>query len=112
CELAPDARPCARTLAPVAFGGRFRALLDALAATQAGMAVATLPDPTGVAALRRAAGDVTSCRAADGTTRPVAADDLLSIDLAPDRLPTPPCSKVLNGAERAQVRSKVSEFKD
>src|SRR5439155_1396732 len=89
-DMATDTNPGAVTLTPQEFGGRFRALLDALADTQAGMAVANLPDPTGIAALRRAAGEVASCRAADGTTQPVAADDLLSIDLAPDRLPTPP----------------------
>ena len=111
-DMATDTNPGAVTLTPQEFGGRFRALLDALADTQAGMAVANLPDPTGIAALRRAAGEVASCRAADGTTQPVAADDLLSIDLAPDRLLTPPCSKVLNGAERAQVRTKVSAFND
>src|SRR5439155_25583390 len=88
------------------------ALLDALADTQAGMAVANLPDPTGIAALRRAAGDVTSCRRADGTTASVAADDLLSIDLPPERLPTPPCSKVPNAAEPAPLRAKVSAFND
>src|SRR5205823_1898062 len=79
-DMATDTNPGAVTLTPQEFGGRFRALLDALADTQAGMAVANLPDPTGIAALRRAAGEVASCRAADGTTQPVAADDLLSID--------------------------------
>jgi len=111
-DMATDTNPGAVTLTPQEFGGRFRALLDALADTQAGMAVANLPDPTGIAALRRAAGDVTDCRRADGATEPVAPDDLLSIDLAPDRLPTPPCSRVLNAEERAQVRAKVSAFND
>jgi hypothetical protein len=111
-DMATDTNPGAVTLTPQVFGGRFHALLDALADTQAGMAVANLPDPTGIAALRRAAGDVTSCRHADGTTEPVAADDLLSIDLAPDRLPTPACARVLNAEERAQVRAQVSAFND
>jgi len=111
-DMATDTNPGAVTLTPQEFGGRFHALLDALADTQAGMAVANLPDPTGIAALRRAAGDVTGCRRADGATVPVAADDLLSIDLAPDRLPTPPCARVLSAEERAQVRAKVSAFND
>src|SRR5439155_137598 len=79
-DMATDTNPGAVTLTPQEFGGRFRTLLEALADTQAGMAVANLPDPTGIAALRRAAGDVTGCRRADGATEPVAADDLLSID--------------------------------
>ena len=111
-DMATSTNPDAVTLTAAEFGSRFHALLDALADTQAGMAVANLPDPTGIAALRRAAGDVTSCRAADGTTQPVAADDLLSIDLDRSQLPTPPCSKVLNAAERAQVRAKVGAFND
>ena len=111
-DMATDTSPGAVTLTAGEFGGRFRALLDALADTQADMAVANLPDPTAIAALRRAAGDVTSCRATDGTTEPVAADDLLSIDLSPDRLPTPPCAKVLDAAERVQVRARVSAFND
>ena len=111
-DMATSTNPGAVTLTPDEFGSRFHALLDALADTRAGMAVANLPDPTGIAALRPAAGDVTSCHAADGTTQPVAADDLLSIDLDRNQLPTPPCSKVLNATERAQVRAKVSAFND
>ena len=61
-EMATSTNPGALTVTPAEFGSRFRALLDALADTQAGMAVANLPDPTGIAALRRAAGEVTSCR--------------------------------------------------
>src|SRR5262249_36337075 len=68
------------------------------------------PDPTGIAALRRAAGEVTSCRASDGTIQPVAADDLLSIDLDPALLPTPPCAKVLDASERAAARATVDAF--
>src|SRR5207245_6015671 len=75
-DMATDTNPGAVTLTAQEFGGRFRALLDALADTQAGMAVANLPDPTGIAALRRAAGNVTGCRRADGATEPAAADDL------------------------------------
>jgi len=111
-DMATSTNPGAVTLTPDEFGSRFHVLLDALADTRAGMAVANLPDPTGIAALRPAAGDVTSCHAADGTTQPVAADDLLSIDLDRNQLPTPPCSKVLNAAERAQVRAKVTAFND
>src|SRR5205809_25831 len=74
-DMATDTSPGAVTLTPQEFGGRIRVLLDALVDTQAGMAFANLPDPTGIAALRRAAGEVASCRAADGTTQPVAADD-------------------------------------
>ncbi len=74
------------------------------------MAVANLPDPTAIAALRRAAGEVTQCHTADGTIEPVAADDLLSIDLDRSQLPTPPCGKVLNADERAQIRAKVMAF--
>jgi hypothetical protein len=106
-DMATDTNPDAVTLTPVKFGGRFHALLDALADTRAGMAVANLPDPTGIAALRRAGDALTSCRRVDGTTAPVAADDLLSIDLDPAQLPTPPCSRVMDGAERAAVRAKV-----
>ena len=109
-EMATSTNPGAVTVTPAEFGSRFRRLLDALADTQTGMAVANLPDPTGIAALRRAAGEVTSCRTPGGTTQPVAADDLLSIDLDPAQLPTPPCSKVLDSAEQANVRASVSAF--
>jgi len=61
------------TLDPEELGRRFRTLLDALADTDAGMAVANLPDPTRIAALRRAEGEVTSCRNPDGKTEPDAA---------------------------------------
>jgi len=53
---------------------------------------------------------VTSCRTAAGATRPVAPDDLLSIDLDPAQLPIPPCTRVLDAGERAQVRTRVSAF--
>src|SRR5881296_1934244 len=109
-EMATSTNPGALTVTPAEFGSRFRALLDALADTQAGMAVANLPDPTGIAALRRAAGEVTSCRTTAGATEPVAADDLLSIDLDPRQLPAPPCGKVLDSAEQARVRASVSAF--
>ena len=108
--MATRTDPAAASVGADEFGGRFRRLLDALADTGAGMAVANLPDPTGIAALRHAAGEVTSCRTADGTTRPVAADDLLSIDLDPALLPTPPCGKVLEAEERAQARATVDAF--
>ncbi len=109
-DMATNTDPGAVTLGPTDFGSRFHALLDALADTGAGMAVANLPDPTAIAALRRAAGEVTQCHTADGTIEPVAADDLLSIDLDRSQLPTPPCGKVLNADERAQIRAKVMAF--
>ncbi len=111
-DMATGTNPGAVTLGPVDFGNRFHALLDALADTGAGMAVANLPDPTAIAALRHAAGEVTQCRTATGTIQPVAADDLLSIDLDRSLLPTPPCGKVLNADERAQIRAKVIAFND
>jgi len=111
-DMATRTDPDAVTLGAAEFGVRFHALLDALADTQAGMAVANLPDPTAIAALRRAAGDVTTCRRPDASIAPVAADDLLSIDLDPATLPTPPCSKVLDAAERAAIRAKVVAFND
>jgi lysophospholipase L1-like esterase len=109
-DMATSTNPAAATMSAAQFGVRFRELLGALADTQAGMAVANLPDPTAVAALRRAAGDVTSCRRGDGTTEPVAPDDRLSIDLDPAMLPVPPCSRVLNAGERDQVRATVGAF--
>jgi lysophospholipase L1-like esterase len=109
-DMATSTDPDAVTLTAAEFGTRFHALLDALADTPAGMAVANLPDPTAVAALRRAAGDVTSCRRADASIVPVAEDDLLSIDLDPAELPTPACSRVLDAAERAAIRAKVTAF--
>jgi hypothetical protein len=109
-DMATNTNPNAVTLGPDEFGNRFRGLLDALADTGAGMAVANLPDPTGIAALRRAAGEVTTCHMADGTMQPVAADALLSIDLNRNLLPTPPCGKVLDAAERAQIRAKITAF--
>jgi lysophospholipase L1-like esterase len=108
--MATRTNPEATRLTPAAFGLRFRAMLGALADTGAGMAVGNLPDVTGIAALRRAAGEVTDCRALDGTLRPVAADDLLPLDLARASLPTPPCDDVLDAAERAQVRATVVAF--
>jgi hypothetical protein len=109
-EMATKTDPGAVTLDPTVFGQRFRQLLGSLADTNAGMAVANLPDVTGVAALRRAAGEVTSCQNGDGTMSAVADDDLLSIDLPRSQLPTPPCSKVLDAAERGQVRAKIMAF--
>jgi lysophospholipase L1-like esterase len=102
----PDATP----LGAPAFGDRFRRLLNALADTNAGMAVANLPDPTRIAALRRAAGEVTACSTADGATQPVGADDLLPINLDRSALPIPSCGRVLSVAEQAQVRAKVMAF--
>ena len=111
-DMATNTNPDAVTLTPAEFGSRFHALLDALADTQVGMVVANLPDPTGIAALRHAADEVTSCRQADGTNATVVADDHLSIDLDPAELPTPPCAKVLNDTQRAAVGTKVSAFNE
>jgi lysophospholipase L1-like esterase len=108
--MATGTSPDAVTLNPAQFGRRFSRLLDALADTHAGMAVANLPDVTGIAALRRAAGEVTLCRQSDGALRPVAADDLLSIDLPRSELPTPACTEVLGPTERDLVRAKIVAF--
>jgi lysophospholipase L1-like esterase len=104
-DMATQTNPDAVTLDPSQFGNRFRRLLDALADTSAGMAVANLPDVTGVAALRHAGTEVTTCRQSDGTTRAVASDDLLSIDLPRSQLPVPPCTAVLGQAERDRIRA-------
>jgi lysophospholipase L1-like esterase len=92
------------------FGQLYRQLLNQLAGAGVDMAVATLPDVTNIAALRRAAGEVTQCQRGDGTLEPVSPEDRLSIGLDPARLPTPPCSKVLSVAERAQARANVQAF--
>jgi lysophospholipase L1-like esterase len=109
-DMATRTDPNAVTPTPTEFGTRFRALLDALADTGADMAVANLPDPTGAALLRHAAPDVTSCRTSAGGTQPVAADDLLSIELDPSLLPVPPCARVLDAAGRTAVGAKVQAF--
>lgn len=108
--MATRTNPGAVQLTPAAFGSRFHGVLDALATTGADMAVANLPDVTGIAALRRAAGEVTACRAADDGSHPVAADDLLPLDLDRGLLPTPPCGRVLDASERATVRATVTAF--
>ena len=92
------------------FGQLYRQLLNQLANAGVDMAVATLPDVTGIAVLRRAAGEVTQCQRGDGTLEPVAPDDRLSIGLDPARLPIPPCFKVLSAVERAQARANVVAF--
>jgi lysophospholipase L1-like esterase len=109
-DMATGTDPSATSLPAAQFGQRFTRLLDALADTGADMAVANLPDVTVIASLRRAGSEVTSCRNAMGGIVPVAADDLLSIDLDPAQLPVPSCGDVLNAAERAQVRAKVGAF--
>jgi phospholipase/lecithinase/hemolysin len=108
--MATNTDPGAVTLDASEFGRRFHRLLDALADTGAGMAVANLPDVTGIAALRHAGSEVTRCTQADGTARAVAADDLLSIDLPRSSLPVPPCTAVLGPTERVQVRATVMSF--
>jgi phospholipase/lecithinase/hemolysin len=108
--MATDTNPAHVTLAQAAFATQFRKLLNALADTGAEMAVANLPDVTGIAALRTSAGEVTTCLAADGTMATVAPDDLLSIDLPRSSLPTPACGKVLDASERAAVRATIVGF--
>jgi len=107
--MATKTDPNAVTLDAPTFGQRIGRLLDALADTGADMAVANIPDVTGIAALRHAAPDVTTCSAA-GVVTPVAPDDLLSVDLDPRLLPTPPCAKVLTADERAAIRAKIVAF--
>jgi lysophospholipase L1-like esterase len=111
-DMATSTNPDAVTLTPADLGARFRTLLDALADTGAGMAIANLPDPSGIAALRRAGADVTSCLRTDGTIAPVAADDLVSIDADPARLQALPCTRVLDASGRARVRAKVIAFNE
>ena len=106
--MATETNPDATTVGATEFGSRFRRLLNALPAV--GMAVANLPDPTRAPVLRRAAGEVTACRMPNGQTQPVAADDLLSIDLDPQSLPTPPCGKVLDSAEQAFIHTKIAAY--
>jgi len=109
-DMATETSPDAVTLDPSVFGQRFSRMLDQLADTGAGMAVANLPDVTGIAALRHAGTEVTTCRQADGTTRAVASDDLLSINMPRSQLPVPPCSAVLGPTERDLVRAKIMAF--
>jgi hypothetical protein len=109
--MATDTNPSHADLSRAEFAQRFRQLLSQLADTNADMAIANLPDVTGIAALRRAAGEVTTCDA-NGTPTPVADDDLLSIDLPRSMLPAPPCGKVLDVAEQAQARATVIGFNE
>jgi hypothetical protein len=108
--MATRTNPQAATFSPAEFGSRYRQFLGSLADTGADMAVANLPDVTQVAGLRHAGTDVTSCRNDDGSVVPVAPEALLSIALDPSQLPVPPCSKVLDPGERAQVRATVMAF--
>ena len=104
------ANPRAGVATPAEFGAQYRAFLNALADTGAPMVIANIPDVTAIPVLRRAADDVTSCRADDGTIRPVVPTDLLSIRLDRALLPTPPCGRVLDSAEQAFVRDTVIAF--
>jgi lysophospholipase L1-like esterase len=108
--MATRTDPSAATLAPDEFGRRFQRLLDALAPLGAPMAVANLPDVTRIAGLRRAAGEVTSCRNGDGSVQPVAEDALLSVDMSRSLLPVPPCGKVLSADEQTEVRATVGAY--
>lgn len=107
-QLATEADPDQAYPPTDQFGRAFRRVLDALSANGAALAVANLPDATRIPALRRADGEVTACRRADGTEEPVAADDLLPVALSRDHLPVPPCNRVLNAAEQVRVRGIVS----
>ena len=104
------ADPSAGVATVAEFGTQYRRLLDALADTGAPMVIANIPDVTGLPVLRRAAGEVTSCRAEDGTVRPVATTDLLSIRMDRALLPVPPCARVLDSAEQAFVRETINAF--
>ena len=104
------ANPSAGTSTPTEFGAQYRRLLNALADTGAPMVIANIPDVTGLPVLRRAADEVASCRAEDGSGRPVAASDLLSIRMDRSLLPVPPCDRVLDSAEQAFVRETVVAF--
>ncbi len=111
--MATRTDPGSVTMTAAEFGQRYRQLLNALADTgTGGMAVANLPDVTALAALRPARTDVTTCRAEDGSVSAVAPDDLIAIDLSRDRLPEPPCGRVLDAAEQAAVRATVMRFND
>jgi lysophospholipase L1-like esterase len=109
-DMATQTDPNAATLDSTQFGNRFHRLLDALATTGAGMAVANLPDVTGIAALRHAGSEVTTCKQADGTQRAVEADDLLSVDMPRSELPVPPCTEVLGPNERTSIRATIISF--
>jgi lysophospholipase L1-like esterase len=108
--MATGTNPNGADESPAAFGQMYRRLLNALADTGAPMAVANLPDVTQIAALRPAAGEVTECRRGDGTILPVAADDLLPLDLDTSTLPRPACGDVLDAEERASIRATVQAF--
>jgi hypothetical protein len=105
------ANPSAGIATPTDFGNQYRAFLDALADTGApAMVIANIPDVSRLPQLRRAAGEITQCHDDAGAIRPVANDDLLSIDLDRSLLPVPPCGRVLDSAEQAFVRGTVMAF--
>src|SRR5688572_20264022 len=88
-SMATSTDPTAIDRPAAQFGQLYRQLLNQLAQANVDMAVATLPDVTSIAVLRRAAGEVTQCQDPGGPVQPVAADDRISIGLDPARLPTP-----------------------
>ena len=94
---------------PAEFGAQYRRFLDALADTGAPMVIANIPDVTAIPLLRRAAGEVTTCRD-QGVVKPVAASDLISINMDRALLPEPPCNRVLDSAEQAFIRDTVQAF--
>jgi hypothetical protein len=111
-SMATRTRPDVVKMTPAEFGAAYRQFLGRLADTGADMAVANLPDVTGIAALRGPGGDVTECRGAGGVLEPVEADALLSIALEASKLPVPACNQVLDSAEHAFVRETVIAFND
>src|SRR5262245_61258025 len=110
--MATRTNPQAVDISAADFGAQYRRLLDRLADARAPMAVATLPDVTGIALLRHPAGEVTTCRRDDGTIEPVAEDALLNLNLNRGLLPQPPCARILDSAEQAFVRGTVHAFND
>jgi lysophospholipase L1-like esterase len=108
--MATKTNPARAGLTPAQFGAEFRRLLARLADSGAGMAVANLPDVTQIAALRGPGTEVTGCIGAGGVVVPAAPDWLVRLDLDTAELPEPPCSNVLDAAERAEVRATVTAF--
>lgn len=108
-DMATQTNPAAADMTVVQFGTQYRRFLNELADLNAPMVVANLPDVTQIALLRRAASEVTSCTL-DGVVQPVDPDSLLSIQLDRSQLPQPPCRRVLDATERAQIRDTVTAF--
>jgi lysophospholipase L1-like esterase len=108
--MATKTNPARTDLTPAQFGAEYRRLLARLADVGADMAVANLPDVTPIAALRGPGDEVTGCVGPGGVVEPAAPDWLVRLDLDTAELPEPPCSNVLDAAERAEVRATVTAF--